>query len=376
MPKKILIVAGEPSGDLHASNLVKEMRSSDPGLRFFGLGGELSQRAGVDVIFDISKLALVGAVEVLKHLLTVKKAYQAILTKINSEPPDLAILVDYPGFNLRLARELKRRSIPVVYYISPQVWAWGMDRIGIIRTCINRIIVFFKFEEELYKKHSIDVRFAGHPFLDSVKATLAREDMLRKYELAGADKIVALMPGSRESEVKTLLPVMASAARIVGRKLKGVKFVVVKYPDLAINLYEKTLQNPFLNVRVINGDAYNVLSVSDLAVVASGSVTLESAIIGTPIIITYKVSSLTYLLYKIVSRIRFLGLVNIIAGKEIAPELLQYNATPEKIAGAILKILTNDKVRTDMRAELKKVSASLGSPGASRRAADAVLELL
>ena len=345
-------------------------------LRFFGLGGELSQRAGVDVIFDISKLALVGAVEVLKHLLTVKKAYQAILTKINSEPPDLAILVDYPGFNLRLARELKRRSIPVVYYISPQVWAWGMDRIGIIRTCINRIIVFFKFEEELYKKHSIDVRFAGHPFLDSVKATLAREDMLRKYELAGADKIVALMPGSRESEVKTLLPVMASAARIVGRKLKGVKFVVVKYPDLAINLYEKTLQNPFLNVRVINGDAYNVLSVSDLAVVASGSVTLESAIIGTPIIITYKVSSLTYLLYKIVSRIRFLGLVNIIAGKEIAPELLQYNATPEKIAGAILKILTNDKVRTDMRADLKKVSASLGSPGASRRAADAVLELL
>jgi len=376
MPKKILIVAGEPSGDLHASNLVRDLKALDPGLEFFGMAGSLSKAAGVEVVFDISGLALVGAIEVLKNIFTVKKAYQAIIAKIEAARPDLAILVDYPGFNLRLARKLKKMSIPVAYYISPQVWAWGRDRVKIIRSCVKKILVFFKFEEELYRTCNIDAAFVGHPLLDSVKVTLPKEEILTKYNLAGAEAVVALLPGSRKSEVSALLPVMVSSAAVIKKKLRGIKFVIVKHPDLHINLYADALKNPKLDIRIVNGDAYNILSASDLAIAASGTVTLESAIIGTPVIITYKASLVTYMLYKIVSRIRFLGLVNIIADKEISPEFLQYNAAPKRIAVKAVEILTDGSLRKTMREELKNVASSLGSPGASKRAASAIISLL
>jgi len=375
MPKKILIVAGEPSGDMHASNLVRDLKALKPDLEFFGLGGELSRSSGVDIIFDISKLALVGAVEVIKNIFTVKKAYEKIIDKINKDRPDLAILVDYPGFNLRLARELKRRSIPVVYYISPQIWAWGKDRVHIIKACVKKILVFFKFEEDLYKKHNIDAEFVGHPLLDSVKVTQAKEDVRKKYNFL-KDTVVALLPGSRESEVNTLLPIMVSACRIISNKMPDVKFIVVKHPGLPINLYEKALKEPFLNLKLSNGEAYNILNASDFAIVASGTATLECAIVGTPLAITYKVNIITYILYKIVSRIRFLGLANILAGKEVAPELLQNNATGKKIAAKTLEILADEKRRLAIREDLKKITLSLGLPGASIRAARSINQLL
>lgn len=376
MPKKILIVAGEPSGDLHASNLVKDLKALRGDLEFFGMGGDLSKKAGVDIVFDITDLALVGAVDVVKNIFTVGRAYKKMIEKIDSSRPDLAILVDYPGFNLRLARALKRRSIPVVYYISPQVWAWGRDRIKIIKKCVRKILVFFKFEEELYKTYGIDVEFVGHPLLDSVKTTAAKEDVLKKYGLAGAGSVVSLLPGSRESEVKMLLPIMIDSATILSRQLHGLKFIIIKYPGLAISLYENALRNIDIDIRLANGDAYNILSVSDLAIVASGTATMESAIIGTPLIITYKAGRITYLLYKIVSRIKFLGLVNIIAGKEAVPELLQYNATPEKISAAAMNILTNGKKKRTIKEDLKSVVSSLGISGASKRAANAILPFL
>jgi lipid-A-disaccharide synthase len=376
MTKKILIVSGEPSGDLHASNLVKDLKRLDKNIEFFGMGGSLSKKAGVEIVFDITDLALIGAVEVLKNISTVGKAYKNILRKIDTTRPDLAILVDYPGFNLRLARELKKRSIPVVYYISPQVWAWGRDRVRLIKKYVKKILVFFKFEEELYKTCDINAEFVGHPLLDSVKVTTPKEEVIIKYSLADAGDIVALLPGSRESEVRTLLPIMMGAAKILSQKLQRLKFVIVKYPDLPISLYENALKETHFDVRLANGDAHNVLNASDIAIVASGTTTLESAIIGTPLIITYKVNLITYLLYKIVSRIRFIGLVNIIAGHEIAPELLQYDARPEKIAQAAYDILSNGKRLSDIRSELKKVTSSLGSPGASLRAANADFSLL
>lgn len=376
MTKKILIVSGEPSGDLHASNLVKDLKTLDKNIEFFGMAGSLSKRAGVEIVFDITDLALVGAIEVLKNLFTVGRAYKKILQKIDSVRPDLAILVDYPGFNLRLARELKKRSIPVVYYISPQVWAWGRDRVKIIKKCVKKILVFFKFEEELYKTYGIDAEFVGHPLLDSVKVTSSREETIKRYNLTDASATIALLPGSRESEVKTLLPLMIDSAKILNRNLQHLKFVIVKYPDLPINLYEEALKETGLDFRLANGDAHNVLSVSDIAVIASGTATLESAIIGTPLIITYRVSPITYLLYKLVSRIRFLGLVNIIADKEISPEFLQNNAKPEKIAAAVSDILNDPKKRLAIKEDMKNVRASLGETGASLRAANAVLKVL
>lgn len=374
--KKILIVSGEPSGDLHASNLVKDLKRLNPQLQFFGLGGSLSKKAGVDIVFDISEIALVGAVEVLKNIFVVKRAYDAVISKVDLLKPDFAILVDYPGFNLHLARELKRRNISVIYYISPQVWVWGRDRINLIRKSVKKIMVFFKFEEELYKKYAVNAEFVGHPVLDIVKLSLAKEDVLKKYNLSREKITISLLPGSRAIEVKKLLPIMAASGKIINEKLNKVQFVIAKHPDLPINLYERIIKNSGLDIRLAENDTYNVLAASDFAIVASGTATLESAVIGTPLVIVYKASFITFMLYKLVSNIRFLGLVNIIAQKEVAPELLQFNALPERIADKVVCILTDEKKLNSMREDLKHVKTSLGEPGASVRAAKIILSLL
>lgn len=374
--KKILIVCGEPSGDLHASNLVKDLNSMDGSLKFFGMGGSLCKKAGVDVVFDISDLALVGLVEVLKNIFTVGRAYRAVLARTDSEKPDLAILVDYPGFNLRLAGELKARSIPVAYYISPQVWAWGRDRINIIKKRVRKMLVFFKFEEELYKTYGVDAEFVGHPLLDTVKMSVSKEEFLKKYGLAPDKPVVALLPGSRANEVKALLSTMALAAAIIKKSNSSIQLAVSKHPDLDIELYRNALAASGIDAKLVEGGTYDLVGSSDLAIVASGTATLETAIIGTPLIITYKVSPITYIAYKIVANLRFIGIVNIIANKEVAPEFLQYEATPEKIAAKASELLSDPSKLKSIRDELAKVKSSLGSSGASMRAARSILQLI
>ncbi|MBI5144230.1 MAG: lipid-A-disaccharide synthase [Candidatus Omnitrophica bacterium] len=375
-PKNILIVAGEPSGDLYASNLVNDLKKSNPGLKFFGLGGELLKGSGVDLVFESSGLAVVGVTEVLKNIFTIKAAYTSLLKRIDSTKVDLAILVDYPGFNLRLARALKKRSVPIVYYISPQVWAWGRARIRTIRESVRKIIVFFKFEEALYKKYGVDVEFVGHPLLDIVKTTLSKDEFVRRHHLSKELTIIAILPGSRAIEVKRLLPISISACRIIGERLNNTQFVIAKHPSLTKSLYEGAIENSRLDIRLVEGETYNILGSSDFAIIASGTATLEAAIIGLPFVIVYKTSLLTYLLYKLVKRTPFVGLVNIIAGKEVSPELLQYDAAPERIAGETIEILTDGKRRASMIEELKKVKFSLGVPGASSRAVQAILPFL
>ena len=376
-PKKILIVAGEPSGDLHASNLVTNLNALRSGLKFFGIGGDLLRKAGVEIVFDITPLALVGVVEVLKNIFTVGRVYRDILRKIDAERPDLAILVDYPGFNLRLAKALKARSIPVIYYISPQVWAWGRNRVNIIKRCVKKIVVFFKFEEELYKTYGIDAEFVGHPLVDTVKAALPKDETKRTYGLSKEKPVIALLPGSRLTEVKSMLPVMLVGAEVIDKKIgPGVQFIIARYPGLPGDLYEGLVKNSRLDVRIAEGDTYNVLAASDFAIVASGTATLETAIIGTPLVIVYRASLITYLLYKLVSDIDFIGIVNIIAGKEIAPELIQHKMSPENIAATVVGIMNDSEKLKTMRIELSKVKSSLGSPGASLRAAKSILPLL
>lgn len=376
MAKSILIVAGEPSGDLHASNLVKDLKALKADIKFFGVGGNLSKEAGVEIDFDISKLAVVALVDVLINIFTIGKVFKGILKKIDSKKCDLAILVDYPGFNLRLAGELKKRNIPVIYYISPQVWAWGENRIGIIRKCVKKILVFFKFEEELYKKHGITSEFVGHPLIETVKPNLPKNEVLKKYSLSSSKPIIALLPGSRKMEVRTLLETMVGTAKLIEKELPGAQILIAKYRNLPSGLYESAVKDSGAGVKIVDGDAYNILSVADFAIVASGTATLETAIIGTPFIITYKTNLINYIAYKIVAKSKVLGLVNWIAGKVIVPEFLQYNATPEKLSRAALEIIRNDSKRSAMIAELKKVKDSLGSPGASQRAARAILPYL
>lgn len=374
--KKILIIAGEPSGDLHASNLVRDLKRLDPGLSFYGLGGLELREAGADIIFDISHLALVGYIEVIRNIFVVGRAFHAVMSAVDKTRPDLAILVDYPGFNLRVARELKKRSIPIVYYISPQVWAWGADRINIIKKCVRKILVFFKFEEDLYRKHGIDAEFVGHPIVEVARADLSREEASRKFGLSAGKTSIALLPGSRKMEVTKLLPVMLSAGRILKDRGVDAQYTIARYPGLPVSLYEKALEGSSLDVRIVDGQTHNALGASDFAIVASGTATLEAAIIGTPFIVVYKTHPVTAFVARRVAGFRFLGLVNILAGKEVAPELLQDDATPEKIADGIIGLLGDDRALAAMRRELEVVKRSLGGPGASQRAAKAVYEII
>lgn len=375
-PKRILIVAGEPSGDLYASILVKDLKRMRPELEFVGIGGGLSKNAGVDIIFDLSKLALVGGIEVLKNIFVVGRAFKTVISKIDSSKIDLAILVDYPGFNLRLARELKKRRIPVIYYISPQVWAWGAGRIKIIKECVDKIVVFFKFEEELYKRHGINVEFVGHPLSDIVKITSAKADVRKRYNLADNKITIALLPGSRSMEVKKLFPIMAHAARTISERLKNVQFIIVRHPSVHSNLYRESIEGSGVDMAISEGDTYNILAASDFAIVASGTATLETAIVGTPFIMIYKVNFLTYLAAKMLMKVPFLGIVNIIAGNEIIPELLQFDATPDRVAEKTIAIISDKERIAGMRGDLKSVAGTLGEPGASERAAKSILSYL
>jgi len=374
--KKVLIVAGEPSGDLHASDLVRNLKGLSPDIKFFGIGGKLSREAGVEIVYDISELAIVGLIEVIRHIKPIREAFRAVYSRIDSESPDLAILIDYPGFNLKLAKELKKRSIPVAYYISPQVWAWGGGRVNIIRDCVKKIVVFFKFEEEFYKGHGVNAEFVGHPLLDTVKPALSKAKILKRYSLDEKKCTIALLPGSRSREVKGLLGIMLASAKMIAGKLKDVQFVISKFEGLGRELYERAAAQAGLDVTIADGDTYNILFASDFAIVASGTATLETAIIGTPHIITYKINPLTYAIIRAISRLRFAGLANIIAGKEIVPELLQYKATPRDIAAKSIELLGDKDKFEAMKRDLAGIRNSLGSPGASLRAAQAILPLL
>ncbi len=376
MSKKILIISGEPSGDLHASNLVRNLKSLDPTLQFYGVGGELSKAAGVEIIFDITKLALIGLVEVLKNIFVVKDARDAIISRIGRERPDMAILVDYPGFNLRMAQSLSGKGIPVIYYISPQVWAWGRDRVKIIKKCVKKMVVFFRFEKEFYKAFGIDAEFVGHPLVDVVKVTSSKEETFKKYSLSKDKKTIAILPGSRESEIITLLPEIAKASAIVSEKIGGVQFIISKRPDRPISMYDAGLKGASFDYKLIEGDTHNIVAASDFAVVASGTATLETGMLGTPLIVVYKTAFLTSVIYHMVKDIHFLGLVNVVAGKEVAPELLQYEMTAKNISDKIIEALSDPSKLAHTRKELAGILPSLGPGGASMRAAQAILPLL
>lgn len=374
--KKILIIAGEPSGDFHASSLVRELKAIRSDIAFFGMGGNLMRKEGVETVFDIGQTALVGLMEVLKNIFKIKNIYDGILSKIDKDRPDIAILVDYPGFNLRLAKELYRRSIPVIYYISPQVWAWGEDRIEIIKKYVEKVLVFFKFEEELYKRNGVAAEFIGHPLLDTAKPTMDKENILKKYALSSEKITFALLPGSRTMEVSNFLKIMVAASQIINKKIGKAQFIVARYPGLSAELYDDAIKGSGLDIKIASADTYNILSVSDFAIVASGTATLETAIIGTPLVIIYKANPLTYLLYKLVAKTKFLGLVNVISGKEVAPELLQFNATPNKIADKVCAIISEKDSIAKMREELSEVKHYLGESGAIIRAAQKIAKYL
>ncbi|OGX40450.1 MAG: lipid-A-disaccharide synthase [Omnitrophica WOR_2 bacterium RIFCSPLOWO2_01_FULL_41_12] len=374
--KNILIVAGEASSDLHASHLVQAIKEINPSTQFSGLGGKRLKEQGVNLYFDLVELAVVGFWEVLKHLKKFKQIFADLLVKVDLNPPDLAILVDYPGFNLRLAKELKKRKIPIVYYISPQVWAWGRGRLNLIRKFVDRMIVLFEFEKELYKKEGIPVSFVGHPLLDLVKPTLNKEELLPKLNIPVTKYSVALLPGSREKEVKNILPIMLDTARLMHNDIPDIKFLILRASTVRQDLFRQILSRYKLPVYILNDLTYDGLAASDFAIVASGTATLETALLGIPMVIIYKVSFSTWLYLRMAIKVPYIGMVNIIANRYIVPEFVQYNAKPRKIYSYIKDTLTDPGKLDRIKPLLHDVKLRLGQTQATKKAARIIVELL
>jgi lipid-A-disaccharide synthase len=375
MSKKIMIIAGEASGDLHGSLLIKELKKLNSETEFFGIGGKFMKKEGFNAIYDLSSEAIVGFWEVLKKIFFFKKIFKGCVKLIKKENPVAIILIDFPGFNLRFAKEAKKLNKKVIYYISPQVWAWGKGRIKLIKRYIDKMIVFFKFEEELYKKYGMDVEFVGHPLLEIVKPTDVKENLIEKFEIPSYKKTIALLPGSRTGEIKKHLPILINVAEILDEK-GDYQFLLSQTKNISEEIYKQYLNKTNFSIKIIKDNPYDCIEVSDFVLVSSGTATLETAILEKPMIIIYKTSFLNWLLIKPQIKIPYIGLVNVVAEKKIAPEFVQFNAKAKNIAEEVLRII-NDRVKIDeIKLNLKQVKEKLGEIGAARRAAKIILDFL
>jgi len=378
--REIMIVAGEASGDLHGAHLVRAMRARDADLRFCGMGGRELHAAGVELLYDAATLAVVGAVEVLGHLGDILRARRALIERMRSRRPALLILIDYPDFNLLLAKKAKEFGVPVFYYVSPQIWAWRSGRVHTIKRLVDRMAVILPFEQAFYARYGVEVDFVGHPLLDSVKPDLSPAEFRARHGIDPASKLVGLLPGSRRKEIANLLPGFLAAAGLLARDNPSVTFLIPQAPTISRALLDEhglAAWRDRLDVRVIADDRYAMMAACDAAIAASGTVTLELAILGVPTVAAYRVSRRTYWLGRLLIRgLRFFSLVNLIAERAVIPELLQDAANPGQIAHELQVMLEDGEARATMLAGLAEVRQRLGGPGASGRAAAVALALL
>lgn len=372
--KQILIICGEPSGELHAAALVAAIKKTNPEIKILGIGSSLLAQAGASIFYDTKDLSVMGLFDVLKKLPRFFGLKKLVLEKISSEKFDAVILVDFSGFNLRLAKAIDKR-VPVIYYVSPQVWASREGRIKTIKKYIKKMIVLFEFEKEFYKKHGINADCVGHPLLDIVRPSIGKEELLAKLNLSPEKTIIALLPGSRKQEINKVLPVMLKAGLIINKMIDA-RFVIAKSPQVDWKAYDRLIGKFDLEVKILEGKTYDALNIADFALVCSGTATLETAIMQKPFLIIYKMGLLNYLLYKPQVKIPYIGIVNIVAARKIIPEFIQFGASPRKIAKLALEILGNRVKLETMRANLAEIKSSLGSPGAAVRAAKIITDLL
>ncbi len=376
--KKILIVAGEASADLHGSNLIKSIKEINPNIQFYGIGGEKIRAMGADILYDSSDMAVVGITEVFSKLKTIIKALRGLKKSLDLYRPDLAILIDYPDFNLYLAKFARKKGIPVLYYISPQVWAWRSGRTKKIARLVDKMLVILPFERSFYEKEKIDVEFVGHPLVDIVNPKFSKDEAIQRFNLEKDKLTIGLLPGSRKSEVKRLLPVMLKAMKLLDNRLKNPQFVLPVASTMSKTEIKKIIDKTYknANINIITDNTYDLINISNVVIVASGTATLEAAIMNSPMVILYKVSSLTYFIGKFLVKVKDIGLVNLVAGRRIVSELIQNDVTPERIANEVISILENEEVCHKMKNELSSVKGELGTPGASFRVAKIATDML
>jgi lipid-A-disaccharide synthase len=370
--QRVMIIAGEASGDLHGSGVVRELKRRSPAVDVYGVGGDKMKREGMDLIYHIHELGFMGFMEVLKHLPFIKTMEHTLEQIVKFKKPDVLVLIDYPGFNLRFARIAKRYGVKIVYYISPQVWAWHRSRVKKIRSLVDKMLVIFPFEVNFYHAEGVDAEFVGHPLLEVLESKLDRKNFCKRFSLDEQKPIVALLPGSRKQEVDYIFPEMLSAARMISHQ-NNAEIVVAIAPTLEEE-YFRALYN-LKGTHCMKGLTYELMANADFAFVASGTATLETACFGTPMFVVYKTSWLTYIIGRALVHVKYIGLVNIVAGKKIVSEFIQQNATAKKMATSAMKLLNDKRRLADMKAELSNVKVQLGTTGASQRVAECVLQM-
>lgn len=374
MVRRVLMVAGETSGDLHGGGVVRELRRLRPGVDVYGIGGDRMRAEGMDLVRHCSAMAFMGFAEVVRNLPFVLRVERELAALLERRRPDAVVLIDYPGFNLRFARRARRAGVPVLYYISPQVWAWHRNRVGTIRKVVDAMKVVFPFEVEIYRSAGVDVEFVGHPLVDTLADNGPRDEVLRRLGLDPSGRVLGLFPGSRAQEIERILPAVGEASLALHRAL-GVQVALGLAPNLEESFVRSHLPTG-LPVRIVQGDTHALMQWSDVAVVTSGTATLETAWYGTPMMVVYSTSPLTYAIGRALVDVPAIGLVNIVAGKQVAAEFVQSGLTADAVRREAERLLTDAGAAAAMRTELGVIRERLGEPGASARVAAGIVRLV
>ena len=371
---RILISAGEASGDIHAAAVTAAIKKIDSSAEVFGMGGDALRNAGGEVLFDIKDHGVMGFVEVLKKLPDLFKLRDDFERVMDERKPDCLITVDYPGFNMKLAKLAHDKGIPVVSYIAPSAWAWHKSRAKKVAKIVDKVACIFPFEYDVYKEAGAPVEFVGHPLVDIVKPRMTKEEAMAFAGKEEGKKLILLMPGSRLMEIEKMLPTLLEAAKLIKKQLPEVGFVMPRAGTIPVSLLEEKIKASGLEVKITEGNNYDLFSVADLALATSGTVTLEAALCGLGSVIVYKTNPVTYFIAKLVVNIPHIGLPNIVAAKSVLPELIQNDFTPAKVAQEALVLLESER-NVKMKEELAYVKERLGKPGAVGRVAELVLKI-
>jgi lipid-A-disaccharide synthase len=377
---RLMIVAGEASGEKHGAALIRALTRINPGMKLeiFGSGGEEMRAAGAETLVDARDVAIIGLPEITLALRRLYRAYRTLLAAARARRPDAVVLIDWPDFNLRLARRLHHEGFKVVYYISPQVWAWRRWRVRAIRRSVDRMLVILPFEEKFYKDAGVEVEYVGHPLAGVVNITASRLEFAQRHGLDPERQIIALLPGSRHKEIHYHLPALLDAARLLESKMPSLQFVVPLASTIGRHQVEAIIDRSGTNAVIIERDTYNAIGHAEFAIVASGTATVEAALLGTPMVIIYRASEINWRLIRPFIHLDTFGMVNLIAGRRIVPELIQHAVTGEKIAQAVEALLSSPTRLNQMREELKRVRDLLSTGGsqASERAARSIMQMI
>jgi lipid-A-disaccharide synthase len=372
--KCVMMIAGEDSGDLHGANLIHELKKQVPSVFLCGIGGEKMNKAGLRVLFHSSELSVIGITEVVSKLPTILKALGIAKKIVTNLKPDLLILIDFADFNLRVAKAAKKVGVPVLYYIPPKVWAWRSGRVKKIRERTDQLAVILPFEADFFQQHGLPATFIGNPLLDNLDA---EPENLREVE-GKQETIIGLLPGSRKSEIRKMLPILLDTAKMIRVRIPDARFLVSLAPSADPVFFETMIQNhpESAHMELVSKPVNHIFHKANFLVAASGTVTLEAALAGVPMVIIYKVSDFSYMLGKALANVSHVGLANLIAGREIIPELLQWKAKPVLISETVCNILLDQQKLTTMKNDLLQIREKLGGPGASARTAGLALKMM